>query len=321
MSLAGSRCLVTGATGFIGWHLVKRLVEESAEVFCIVEPGVDSAELESAGGVSDILVADLTEARAIRRAVEAANPSLVFHLAAVGVTEPAIDPVGAVRVNVEGSVNLLLALDGSFDLFINTGTCHEYGEGRLPLRESLPTAPTTVYAASKVAAWHFCNLFFRTRGWPIVTLRLFSVYGPRQPSRTLVPSVILSGLRKEELPMTDGDRVRDFVLVDDIVGGYLLAAGNRASVGQTFNLCSGRGISLRRLVSLIEGLIGPAPVKFGSLPSRAGEAPEIVGDNSLARKVLKWVPKVSLEEGLKLTVEWYKGCLEGHRSGRGCRKA
>jgi len=298
--------LVTGATGFIGWHLVKRLVEEAAEVFCIVEPRVDCAELESVGGVSDMFVGDLTDARAIRRAVEAANPSLVFHLAAVGVTDPAIDPVRAVRVNVEGTLNLLLALDGSFDLFINTGTCHEYGEGRLPLRESLPTAPTTVYAASKVAAWHFCNLFFRTRGWPIVTLRLFSVYGPRHPSTSLVPSVILSGLKKEELPMTNGDRVRDFVFVDDIVAGYLLAAGNLASPGQTLNLCSGRGISLRQLVSLIEGLIGPVSVKFGFLPERPGEVPEIVGDSSLASEVLGWKPKVSLEEGLKLTAEWYK---------------
>lgn len=127
MNLAGSRCLVTGATGFIGFHLVNRLVRESAEVSCLVEPGADTSELESLGGLSGISSADLTDERAVRRVVSGKKPSVVFHLAAVGVADPGIDPLRAVKVNVEGTLNLLDALDGSFNLFVNTGTCHEYG--------------------------------------------------------------------------------------------------------------------------------------------------------------------------------------------------
>ncbi|NQT83244.1 NAD-dependent epimerase/dehydratase family protein [bacterium] len=330
MSLAGCRCLVTGASGFIGWHLVHRLVKESAEVSCIVEPGVDREELESVAGISEIHIADLTDLSALQRVVKAAKPSIVFHLAAVGATDPAIEPVRAIRVNIEGTVNLLLALNGSCDLFINTGTCHEYGEGLgrahaspperrdgglpsptglEPLRESVPPAPASVYAASKVAAWHFCNVFFRTRGWRIVNLRLFTVYGPRQPARSLVPSVILSGLKEQELPMSGGEQIRDFIFIDDVVAGYLLAAENPASAGWTFNLCSGRGVSLRELVSMIETLEKRVRVKLGALPYRNGEASKIIGDNSLAKEILGWEPKVALEEGLRTTLEWYRQIL------------
>jgi len=310
MGLAGCRCLVTGASGFIGWHLIKNLIEESAEVSCIVEPGTGRGELESAGGISDIHTADLTDFGAVRRAVEAAKPSIVFHLAAAGVADPAIEPVRAIRVNVEGTVNLLLALNGSYELFINTDTCHAYGAGPAPLREIAPPAPIGVYAASKVAAWHFCNVFFRTQGWRIVTLRLFTVYGPRQSPRSLVPSVLLAGLRERELPMTGGEQRRDFIFIDDVVAGYLMTAENPASAGRTINLCSGRGISLRELVSMIESLDVPLGVKFGALPYRQEEASEIVGDNSLAGEILGWEPKVGLEEGLGITVEWYRHTLQ-----------
>jgi UDP-glucose 4-epimerase len=309
MSLAGRRCLVTGATGFIGWHLVQRLVEESAEVFCQAEPGVNTAELDSIEGISGKHEADITDAASVRDVVDAARPSLVFHLAAVGVSDPAVDPIQAVRVNVEGTLNLLVALDGCFDLFINTGTCHEYGEGEAPFRESLPPAPLGTYAASKVAAWHFCNYFCRTKEWPIATLRLFTVYGPRQAQRSLVPSVILSALRGEELAMTSGEQVRDFVYVEDIVDAYLLAAASPLSSGKTFNLCSGEGVSLRALVQKIESVAGALRVRFGSRPYRRGEQMNLIGDNSLARQTFGWEPTVDLEEGLRRTIQWYRQAI------------
>jgi nucleoside-diphosphate-sugar epimerase len=111
MSLAGSRCLVTGANGFIGYHLVKRLIRESAEVSCLVEPGTSDKELESLGGIVAVHAVDLTDSRAVRQSVEAAKPSMVFHLAAAGVTDPTVETVRAIKVNVEGTANLLLALD------------------------------------------------------------------------------------------------------------------------------------------------------------------------------------------------------------------
>jgi len=320
MSLAGCRCLVTGATGFIGFNLVRSLVKESAEVSCLVEPNVDTSRLVSLGALSEIYVADLTDERAVRRILSGKKPSVVFHLAAVGTTDPAIDAVLAVKVNVEGTINLLLALDGSFDFFVNTGTCHEYGSAPIPYRESLPPAPASVYAASKTAAWHFCNLFFNTKGWPIATLRLFTVYGPCQSPKTLVPSVILSALTEQELPMTSGDQVRDFVFVEDVVEGFLLAAKNPGCAGKTINLCCGHGASLRELVSKVEALVGQVPIKFGTLPHRQGEASQIIGDNSLARQLLGWEPKVTLEKGLALTAEWFREAIrEGtiHRDSSG----
>jgi nucleoside-diphosphate-sugar epimerase len=310
MSLAGSRCLVTGANGFIGYHLVKRLIRESAEVSCLVEPGTSAKELESLGGIVAVHAVDLTDSRAVRQSVEAAKPSMVFHLAAAGVTDPTVETVRAIKVNVEGTANLLLALDGSYDLFINTGTCHEYRSGTTPLGEGSPLAPAGVYAASKAAAWHFCNSFWRTRGWRIVTLRLFTVYGPGQSVTSMVPAMILSGLMEQELEMTGGEQIRDFIFVDDVIKGYILTAQTPLSAGQTFNLCSARGVSLRQVASIVEKLMVPLRIKYGALPYRRGEAWRLVGDNSLAREILGWEPKVVLEEGLAVTIEWYKRMLD-----------
>lgn len=120
--------------------------------------------------------------------------------------------------------------------------------------------------------------------------------------------------------MTSGGQVRDFIFVDDVVQGFLLAAKNPASAGKTINLCSGCGVSLRELVSKVETLVGRVPVNLGSLPPRPGESSQIIGDNSLAGQLLGWVPKVGLEEGLALTVEWFRqGIKEGimHRDSSG----
>jgi nucleoside-diphosphate-sugar epimerase len=226
-----------------------------------------------------------------------------MHLAAVGVTNVHIDPALAVRVNVEGTLHLLTALDGRYRVFLNVGTCHEYGKGDPPFAEDRPPRPSLPYAITKTAVWHFCQRFHAERGWPIVTVRPFSVYGPRQAGNTFVPSCIRAAQSHAGFPMTQGEQGRDWVFVSDVVEGMVRATTVDEAVGETLNLCTGQETALYDVARTIFGLVGrPAGIQRGALPYREGETWRLVGDNTRARTVLGWEPVVSLDVGLRRTI-------------------
>ncbi len=301
--------LVTGATGFIGPHLVRRLVAAGARVTC---PVVSQAERRSLPSGVAAHVLDLRDAEAVPAAVRAVQPALVFHLAAVGVTEFGVNPLTAVQVNVTGTLNLLLALAGSgYRRLVFVGTSHEYGDNPPPFREDQPPAPANVYAASKSAAWLFCRMYHQTQNWPLVGVRPFGVYGPGQRPPAFLPALIRSALRGHNFAMTGGEQVRDLVYVEDVVEGLLRAAATPGVEGQVFNLCSGQGVSLAELARRVVALMGdPVRVELGALPYRPDTIWRMVGDNARAREALGWQPAVSLDEGLRRTVAWWSERLD-----------
>lgn len=299
-----SRVLVTGASGFIGSHLVEALVARGADVHCLVRPGRETPHLDGVRQAIHIHHADLTDRAAVTRAVRAALPEVVLHLAAAGVTDVHVDPALAVRVNVEGALNLLAALDGGYRVFVNTGTCHEYGDNEPPFREDQDPRPALPYAITKTAVWHFCRRFYQEHGWPIVTVRLFAVYGPRQPEQTFIPACIRAAQQGVVFRMTGGEQRRDFLYVTDAVAGLIRAASAPEAVGGTFNLCSGSEVTLYEVAQTIVACMGNRiAIERGALPYREGEIRRLVGDNTRARQVLGWTPQVSLEEGLRQTIE------------------
>jgi nucleoside-diphosphate-sugar epimerase len=302
--LQNVRVLVTGATGFIGSHLAERLVAEGAEVILLVKPGASKANVASILDKVHIHEVDLREGEMVRQLVRECRPSKIYHLAAVGVTEPDIDSRLAVQVNVVGTLNLLEALrETDCDCVINTGTCYEYGHNTPPMHEDQMVDPINAYAASKSAAWLFCNMYYRTRGYPIVTVRPFTVYGPRQSERALIPQVILHALRGEDFPMTGGEQGRDWIYVDDVVEGIFRASLAEAAIGQVINLCTGKERTVREVVEKVLELMGnPIQPLIGALPYRRSEVWHLVGDNARARGLLGWEPQVSLEEGLRRTI-------------------
>ena len=306
-TLTGVRVLVTGATGFIGSHLAERLVAEGAEVTLAVEPGASKANVASILDKVRIHEVDLRDGQMVQRLVRECQPSKVYHLAAVGVTEPGIDPRLAVQVNVLGTLNLLEALsDTDCDCFVNTGTCYEYGNNTPPMREDQMVDPINAYAASKSAAWLFCNMYHRTRGYPIVTVRPFTVYGPRQSARALIPQTIISALRGKDFEMTGGEQTRDFTYVDDVVEGYIRASLSEEAIGQTINLGAGEEHPIKDVVLKTLELMGnPVKPLIGALPYRPREIWRLYSDSSKARELLGWQPQVSLEDGLRKTIEWY----------------
>jgi nucleoside-diphosphate-sugar epimerase len=297
------RVLVTGASGFIGSFLVEELVRQGRDVHCLLRPSSSTRYLASVSDLISIHRADLVDAEAIETAVRAARPEVVYHLGAVGVADIDVSPAWAVRVNVEGTLNLLSALGDDYRVFVNTGTCHEYGDNEPPFREDQDPRPELPYAITKTAAWRFCQRLYKGKGRPIVTVRPFSVYGPRQATNTFIPACIRAACDGRAFKMTLGEQRRDWVYVTDVVEGFLRAGTVREAVGGTFNLCTGRETTLYETAQVIvtEMEMG-STIQRGALPYRKGENWRMVGDNTRARSTLGWHPRIDLHTGIRETI-------------------
>jgi CDP-4-dehydro-6-deoxyglucose reductase, E1 len=297
-SLKGKRVLVTGATGFIGSHLVKRLITEGARVTAFTRHTSDRRRLRSVLTEIDVREVDIRTFGAVSGEIDKVRPEIVFHLSAEGVTEPFLPHNLALRANLDGTVNVVrAAVHAGAQRIIHTGTSHEYGDrasdGMLD--------PISPYAASKAAAWAFCRMYYRTEGWPIVTLRLFQVFGPGQES-TLVPSAIEAGLNGHIFPTTPGEQIRDWVYVEDVVDAYLHAAVVEGIEGETFDIGTGNGTRVRDVVEEIFRHFADGHPNIGALPYRPGEVWSQVAKIDHARSKLGWQAQISLPEGLSRTI-------------------
>ena len=301
VSWAGRRTLVTGVTGFVGQRLARRLVETRAEVWAGVCPGEAPQRIAALPSQAECISLDMQDVESVRRVVGKAAPDVVFHLAAVGVTDPSVEPALALTVNVGGLVHLLEALRGrDVERIVLVGTCYEYGA-----REALEGLdPFNAYAASKVAAWAFGRMCWRAHGLPIVTVRPFQVYGPGQPAHALVPAAIRAAMAGNDFPMTLGEQQRDFVYVDDVVDGMLAAAEAPEIEGHSLDLGTGRVHSVRQVVERIWAMTGAqGRVLAGDLPYRSGAVMHLVADADRTARLTGWRTRVALEEGLRRTIE------------------
>jgi UDP-glucose 4-epimerase len=307
-----ARVLVTGASGFIGSHMVRRLLADGVDVHVLTSTvssvcGVRLVEVRDQVVLHEGSVADRSAMDAL---VDSVRPTHVFHLAAythVGKSWHRVDE--CVQTNVQGTVNLLQALDGTgYTRFVNIGTSEIYGDIPVPFQEDKPVRPVSPYAATKYAAECLCRVFHEGHGWPIVMARPFNAYGPRQTVDRIIPEVIIRALRGQELKMTQGRQTREFNYVEDIVDGMIRCALVPGIEGELFNICCGDDVSIRTVTETIIKLLGdPIEPEFGALPDRPTEIWTMRGDNTRARERLGWRPRWSLEDGLAKTIDWYRG--------------
>ena len=293
----GVRILITGGTGFIGRHLTRRLAATDARLWTTGRR--DESPLP-AGRVRHVPL-DIRDAEAVGDLVAQAAPQIVFHLAAAGVSDPAVPPALALAVNGGGTVHLLEALrrQGGVERVVLVGTCYEYG--RRESAEGLD--PFSPYAASKVAAWAFGRMYWRMYGLPVVTVRPFQVYGPGQAARTLIPAAIRAARAGEDFPLTPGEQERDFVYVADVVSGLIAAATAPDIAGASLDLGTGRVHTVRAVVERVWSLTGAqGRLLVAALPYRPGEVMRLVADADRTARLIGWRAAVGLDEGLRRTI-------------------
>ncbi len=326
MDWEGRKILVTGAGGFIGSHLTEALVEAGAKVRAFVhynsrgDPGLLRQVPVERRRKVEIYFGELRDPGAVRQAMEGCQ--VVFHLGAlIGIPYSYAHPTDVVQTNVLGTLNVVNAARAlEVERVIHTSTSEVYGSARyVPIDEAHPLQGQSPYSASKIGADKLVESFHAAYGLPVCTVRPFNTYGPRQSARAVIPTIIVQLATRDRLTLGSLHPKRDFNYVGDTVSGFLAVAASEASLGEVINIGSGREISIGELVELLGELMGREVVyetDVKRVRPEASEVQRLLSDTSKAHRLLGWQPTVSLEEGLRRTVEWVLQHLEYYQAER-----
>lgn len=301
-----SRYLLTGATGFVGGYLARRLLEDGHEVHLLVRENSNLWRLE--GLLKDLTLhqADLMDAERLTDVLKGVQASNIWHLATYGGFAFQHDAQRIAQTNFMGTVNLLhAACEVGFECFLNTGSSSEYGVKTEPMRESDLPMPLSSYGASKAGATLYAQGLAMSRGLPIYNLRLFSPYGPQEDPSRLVATVVKACLDGVAPQLASPHSVRDFIYVEDVYRFYGAVAQADLPPGEVLNVGSGIQYTVGELVETALRLSGNGltPI-WGSQDPRPNEPKRWVADLSKVESLLGWRPSYSLEAGLKATLDW-----------------
>jgi dTDP-glucose 4,6-dehydratase len=314
--LAKTKVLITGAGGFIASHLCELCLLQEARVRAFVHYNSrnDWGMLENMGEGPlrkiEVYAGDLRDPAAVRRAVKGCD--LVFHLGAlIGVPYSYVNPQDVVSTNVMGTLHVLQAcVEYRVSRLIQTSTSEVYGTARyVPMDEEHPLNPQSPYAASKVASDKLAESYHRTYGLPVVILRPFNAYGPRQSPRAVIPTIITQALRSRSVRLGNLDPKRDLTFVRDVARGFVAAGTREKCEGETIHLGSQNETSVAELIRIIGGCLNKklqVTVEARRRRPPLSEVERLVASNKKAAKVLGWRPEVPLERGLEQSLDWYR---------------
>jgi UDP-glucose 4-epimerase len=305
--------MVTGGAGFIGSEVVSQLVKTGAEVTVVdnlvngkkenIEPFLDVG--------ARLKIVDIRDEENLKPLVK--GTTTIFHLACLGVRHSLHSPFENHEVNATATLRLLqMSKEFGVSRFVQVSTSEVYGTARwAPMTEDHPTAPETVYGASKLAGESYALAFFRTHGYPSVVVRPFNAYGPRShhegDSGEVIPKMMLRAMVGKPLVVFgDGSQTRDFNYVSDTARGIILAGLSEKAVGQTLNIGSGREISISDLAKKIAVLNNQDASIIQHNSPRPGDVMRLCADSTKARQLLGYQPEVNMETGLKLLRSWYE---------------
>jgi len=312
MSLSGI-ALVTGGAGFIGSHIARALVDAGARVRVIDDLSTGSVQnLDEIGGEVEFINASINDAAALNRAVQGVE--LVFHEAAIpSVPRSVQQPRETHDASVNGTFNLLLAArDAGVRRVVYAASSSAYGDQlESPKVESMRPDPLSPYAAAKLVGEYYCQVFTRSYKLETVSLRYFNVFGPRQDPSSQYSGVIsrfILALESGKRPTIfgDGEQTRDFTYVANAVAANMRAAQAPEASGKVFNIANGKSISINEVLEVLKRLTGRNEIKADYAPTRAGDVRDSLADLKAANAVLGYEPRVGLEEGLQLTLDWWK---------------
>lgn len=325
-SLRGKAVLVTGAGGFIGGHLVERLLRDGARVRALVHYNsrdargtLDWAALDTVAA-AEVVPGELRDVESVTAACEGID--VVMHLGAhVGIPYSYTNPRDFFEVNALGTLNVAqAALRHGVELVVHTSTSEVYGSAQtIPISEGHPLEPRSPYAASKVAADKVMDSWHRSYDLPVTILRPFNTYGPRQSARAIIPTVITQALAGSIVRLGSLHPRRDLTYVEDTVSAFVAAAETPALAGRTIQLGTGHDVSVQEIVDLVAELLGKE-VRVVTDPARVrserSEVLRLVSTPRLARDLLGWDPEVDLRDGLARTILWFQSNADRYRAER-----
>lgn len=300
------RAVVTGASGFVGANLVRRLLDDGHEVHVLLRTEFKSWRLEEIHDRTGIHHVDITSIDALESVMRSIRPDWIFHLAAHGAYPTQTDLDQMMRTNVLGTAALLsAALKVGFEAFLNTGSSSEYGLKDHAPAESEWLEPNSDYAVTKASATLLCSHVGRSTGAGIGTLRLYSVYGPWEEPSRLIPSLALRGLDGGLPQLAQPTTARDFIYVDDVLDAFVLAAEHVATdPGVVYNVGTGIQLTLAEVVGVASEQLGiDVQPTWGTMGNRSWDTNVWVSDSGRLRS-LGWSPKVPFERGFAEFVRW-----------------
>ena len=304
-----TRALVTGAAGFVGANLTRRLLIEGHEVHLAIRPGSRKWRIEGLLEDAPLHEVDLGDTEGVARMVRGVRADWIFNLAAHGAYSWQANVGEILRVNVVGTTNLLDAATRSgFAAFVQAGTSSEYGVKDHAPTEDEPVEPSSAYAVAKASATMLCQLFARTAGQRVAILRLYSVFGPWEEPGRLLPALIMRGLAGGLPPLVSREAAHDFVYVDDAVDAFLLAAGSApVEPGAIFNVGSGVQTTLEDAVAVTRRVLAvEAEPQWGTMAARSWDTQVWVADAGRISRELGWAPRHGFEQGFELQAEWFR---------------
>jgi len=303
------RTLLTGATGFVGANLARRLLTAGHEVHLLLRKEHQTWRIDAIMKDVQVHVVDLNDVESLEKVVASIHPEWIFHLAAYGAYSSQTHFRRMVDTNLMITTNLVDAcIKTGFEVFINTGSSSEYGyKDHAPIEQEW-LEPNSAYAVLKAAATHYCRFISQSKQVNLATLRLYSVFGPFEEPSRLIPTLITAGLSGKLPPLVAPDIARDYIFVDDVSEAYLTAASNPTSLaGQVYNIGSGVQRTLKEVVDTACAVlpVKEAPV-WGSMPDRRWDTSIWVANINHAVQHLGWSPRFSFAEGFNRFVEWFE---------------
>jgi nucleoside-diphosphate-sugar epimerase len=306
------KIVITGVTGFIGSKLAKELLQRKASITAFFRPGSRNTwRISEILDKISIVEINLGDYKRVKEKLRGLNPDFIFHLATYYSVTDEVDFDEIIETNIKAGIVLVRASEtlSSLKLFVNVGTCAEYGDLRERADETAPLNPNSIYASTKAASTIILHQLSRTLNVPLTTLRLYNLYGEFEKPGRIVPYVATSLLRGKPVELTGCEQAKDYSYLGDIVSAFLKAAERYENArGEVFNIGSGRTIKVRELVEEIIKQVGSGRelVRFGAKPYRENEMWYQATSIAKAEKLLDWRPQTSLQEGMEKTVAWYK---------------
>ncbi|MBI5929245.1 MAG: SDR family NAD(P)-dependent oxidoreductase [Chloroflexi bacterium] len=301
------RAIVTGATGFVGASLTRRLLQLGHEVHLLLRPEYAAWRIEGIRTNVHLHIVDFSDAPTLQTIIRHIQPDWIFHLAAYGAYSNQANWRQMIETNLTGTANLLEAcLATGFEAFINTGSSSEYGFKDYPPSENDWLDPNSHYALTKAAATHFCRFTAQKQQVHVPTLRLYSVYGPYEEPTRLIPILAIKGLQGQLPPLVNPTIARDYVYVEDVNDAYLLAATQpNQELGAVYNVGTGVQTSLDEIVAIARQVLAiEAEPQWGSMPDRAWDTSVWVANNAKIQTDLGWQPRYSVPDGFQEFVNW-----------------